>query len=83
MNTLAFSLIKPIRCVALSRDSCTLSICSGSSVAIRDDGGVEAPYTLKNKGASRCHRKTFLSKWFHKEPLTSEEPLCFTKDYLW
>ncbi len=32
-------------------------------------------YTLKNKGASRCHRRTFLSKWFHKEPLTSEEPL--------
>ncbi len=23
--------------------------------------------TLKNKGASRCHRRTFLSKWFHKE----------------
>ncbi len=38
-------------------------------------------YTLKNKGASRCHRITFLSKWFHKEALTSEEPLfhksCF------
>ncbi len=31
-------------------------------------------YTLRNKGASRCHRRTFLSKWFHKEPLTSEEP---------
>ncbi len=30
-------------------------------------------YTLKNKGASRCHGRTFLSKWFHKEPLTSEE----------
>ncbi len=29
-------------------------------------------YTLKNKGASRCRRRTFLSKWFHKEPLTSE-----------
>ncbi len=29
-------------------------------------------YTLKNKGASRCHRVTFLSKWFHKEPLTSD-----------
>ncbi len=25
------------------------------------------------------HRKTFLSKWFHKEPLISEEPFCFTK----
>jgi len=40
-------------------------------------------YTLKNKGASRCHRKTFLSKWFHKETLTSEESFCFTKLYLW
>uniref|UniRef100_A0A672MFC0 ZP domain-containing protein n=1 Tax=Sinocyclocheilus grahami TaxID=75366 RepID=A0A672MFC0_SINGR len=40
-------------------------------------------YTLKNKGASRCHRRTFLSKWFHKEPLTSEEPFCFTKGPLW
>ncbi len=40
-------------------------------------------YTLKNKGASRYHRRTFLSKWFHKEPLTSEEPFCFTKASLW
>ncbi len=32
-----------------------------------------APYTLKNKGASRCHKITVLSKWFHKEPLTSKE----------
>ncbi len=39
--------------------------------------------TLKNEGASRRHRRTFLSKWFHKEPLTSEEPFCFTKYYLW
>ncbi len=39
------------------------------------------PY--KNKGASRCHRRTFLSECFHKEPLTSEEPFCFTKDALW
>ncbi len=39
-------------------------------------------HTLKNKG-SRCHRITFLSKWFHKEPLTSEEPFCFTKGSLW
>ncbi len=23
-------------------------------------------YTLKNKGASQCHRITFFSKWFHK-----------------
>uniref|UniRef100_A0A672T0N9 G-protein coupled receptors family 2 profile 2 domain-containing protein n=1 Tax=Sinocyclocheilus grahami TaxID=75366 RepID=A0A672T0N9_SINGR len=34
-------------------------------------------------GASRCHRRTFLPKWFHKEPLTSEEPFCFTKGSLW
>ncbi len=40
-------------------------------------------YTLKNKGASRCHRRTYLSKWLHKEPLTSEEPFCFTKGSLW
>ncbi len=32
-------------------------------------------HTLKIKGTSRCHRRTVLSKWFHKEPLTSEEPL--------
>ncbi len=44
---------------------------------------VTAAYTLKNQGALRCHRRTFLSKWFHKEPLTSEEPFCFTKGYLW
>ncbi len=30
-----------------------------------------------------CHRRTFLSKWFHKDPLTSEEPFCFTKGSLW
>ncbi len=36
-------------------------------------------YTLKNKGASRCQRRTFLSKWFHKEPLTPEEHFWFTK----
>ncbi len=28
---------------------------------------------------SRCHVRTFLSKWFHKEPLTSEEPFCLQK----
>ncbi len=39
--------------------------------------------TLTHKGASRCHRITFLSKRFHKEPLTSEEPFCFTKGSLW
>ncbi len=38
-------------------------------------------YTLKNKGASQCHRRTFFSKWFHKETLTSEE--SFTKGSLW
>ncbi len=45
--------------------------------------GLVCCYTLKNKGASRCHRITFLSKWFHKEPLTSEETFCFTKGSLW
>ncbi len=25
----------------------------------------------------------FLSKLFHKEPLSSEEPFCFTKGSLW
>ncbi len=44
---------------------------------------LETQYSLKNKGASRCLRRTFLSKWFHKEPLTSEEPFCFTKGCLW
>ncbi len=39
--------------------------------------------TLKNKGASRCHGRTPLSKWFHKELLTSEEPFSFTKGFLW
>ncbi len=48
------------------------------SVVLSDD----LLYTLKNKGASRCHRRTFLSKWFHKEPLRSEEPFCFTKGSL-
>ncbi len=38
-------------------------------------------YTPKSKSASRCYRRTFLSKCFHKEPLISEEP--FTKGYLW
>ncbi len=36
-------------------------------------------FTLKNKGALR----NVLSKWFHKEPLTSEEPFCFTNGSLW
>ncbi len=39
-------------------------------------------FTLKNKGASQIHGRTFLSKWFHKESLTYEEPLCFTKGSL-
>ncbi len=34
---------------------------------------------LKNKGASRCRRITFLSKWLHKKSLK----FCFTKGYLW
>ncbi len=38
---------------------------------------------LKNKGASRCHRRTFLSERFHKDPLTSEEPFSFTNSSLW
>ncbi len=42
-----------------------------------------APCTLKNKGTSRCLRRTFLCRWFHKEPLTSEEAFCFTKGALW
>ncbi len=29
--------------------------------------GLTDTYTLKNKGASQCHRITFLSEWFHKE----------------
>ncbi len=37
-------------------------------------GAIQKEFTLKNKGASRCHRIFFLYKWFHKEPLTSEEP---------
>ncbi len=28
------------------------------------------------------HRRTFLSKWFHKVPLTSAEAFCFTKGSL-
>ncbi len=39
--------------------------------------------TLKNKGASQCHGRTPLSKWFHKVLLTSEEPFSFTKGFLW
>ncbi len=43
------------------------------------------PLRYKNKGASRCLEEHFffLSKWFHKEPLTSEELFCFTKGSLW
>ncbi len=41
----------------------------------------QCSYTLKNKAASRCHRRTFLSKWLNKEALTSEEPL-FHKSFL-
>ncbi len=46
-------------------------------------GLIAQPSSCLNKGASRCHRRTFLSKWFHKEPLTSEELFCFTKVFLW
>ncbi len=35
----------------------------------------QTPCTLKNNAVEEA----FLSKWFHKEPLTSEEPFCFTK----
>ncbi len=40
-------------------------------------------YTLKNKVFYGATEEPFLSKWFHKEPLTSEEPFCFTKASLW
>ncbi len=50
-----------------------------SFLFMRDSGVVIGQYTLKNKGASRCHRRRFVSKWFHKEPLTS---FCFTKGSL-
>ncbi len=30
-------------------------------------------YTPKNKGASRCHRRTFLSKWFHERFFVAKE----------
>lgn len=32
-----------------------------------------AGHTLKSKSSSQCHRRSFLSKWFYKEPLTSKE----------
>ncbi len=38
---------------------------------------------LKIKVLHDAIEEPFLSKWFHKELLTSEEPFCFTKDYLW
>ncbi len=38
---------------------------------------------FQNEDASWCRRRTLLSKGFHKEPLTPEEPFCFTKGYLW
>ncbi len=41
---------------------------------------ISLDYTLKNKDAIE---EPFLSKWYHEEPLTSEEPFCFTKASLW
>ncbi len=38
---------------------------------------------LKIKVLHDAIEEPFLSKWFHKEPLTSEEPFCFTKGSLW
>ncbi len=38
---------------------------------------------LKIKVLHNATEEPFLSKWFHIEPLTSEEPFCFTKGSLW
>ncbi len=38
---------------------------------------------LKIKVLHDAIEEPFLSKWFHKDPLTSEEPFCFTKGSLW
>ncbi len=35
--------------------------------------------TLRNKGVSWCYRRTFLSKWFHKEPLISLKNLSVSQ----
>lgn len=40
-------------------------------------------YTLKNKWASDAIEEHVLSKWFHKDPLTSEEPFRLTKGSMW
>ncbi len=41
-------------------------------------------YTLlKIKVLHNAIGEHFLSKWFHKGPLTSEEPFCFTNGSLW
>ncbi len=38
---------------------------------------------LKIKVLHDAIEESFLPEWFHKEPLTSEEPFCFTKGSLW
>ncbi len=38
---------------------------------------------LKIKVLHDAIEEPCLSKWFHKEPSTSEEPFCFTKGSLW
>ncbi len=38
---------------------------------------------LKIKVLHDAIEEPFLTKWFHKEPLTSEESFCFTKGSLW
>ncbi len=38
---------------------------------------------LKIKELHDAIEEPFLSKWFNKEPLTSEEPFCLTKCSLW
>ncbi len=67
--TAHYLLYKPIRklCTGPSFGWCNWCVAPGPT------------NTLKNKGASRCHRRTFLG--FNKEPLTSEEPFCFTKGF--
>ncbi len=44
---------------------------------------VQKKFTLlKLKVLHDAIEEPFLSKWFHKEPLTSEEPFCFTKGFV-
>ncbi len=68
-------------------DSCSLLLCQVIAFFWHEPhlfgknslGGKYWTYTLKNKGASRCHRRTFLSKWFYKETLTSEHSSDYKK----